>query len=59
MITATELQELSRQLKMLTLPEPPAVKELVKETRDRQFSLWALFIGLFRETPARKKAERM
>ena len=55
MITATELQELSRQVENANIARALAVKELVKETRDRQFSLWALFIGLFRETPARKK----
>ena len=37
MITATELQELSRQVENANIARALAVKELVKETRDRQF----------------------
>ena len=55
MITATELQELSRQVENANSARALAVKGLVKETRERQSSLWALFIGLFIKTPAQKK----
>lgn len=55
MITAIELEELSRQFENANSARAQAAKDLVKETKDRQSSLWALFIGLFRKTLARKK----
>lgn len=55
MITTTELEELSSQVENANSARALAVKGLVKETRERQSSLWALFIGLFIKTLAQKK----